>query len=76
MPCRRQFPLALLLLTACGTTDPGGDQPPLLSELPRSLSPAEVRVVEGANSFAFDLLREATASLPPDSNVFLSPLSA
>ena len=76
MPCRRQFPLALLLLTACGTTDPGGDQPPLLSELPRSLSPAEVRVVEGANSFAFNLLREATASLPPDSNVFLSPLSA
>ncbi len=76
MPRRRQVPLALLLLAACGTTDPGGDQPPLLSELPRSLSPAEVRIVEGANSFAFDLLRQATASLPPDSNVFLSPLSA
>ncbi len=77
MPRGLPVPVALLLLTACGSsTDPGGDQPPLLSELPRSLSAAEVRIVEGANTFAFDLLREATASLPPDSNCFLSPLSA
>jgi serpin B len=32
--------------------------------------------VDGANVFAFDLLREATKALTPDSNVFLSPLSA
>ena len=32
--------------------------------------------MDGANAFAFDLLREATRELPSDSNAFLSPLSA
>jgi serpin B len=40
------------------------------------LSAPELRIVEGANAFAFDLLREATRNLPSDSNAFLSPLSA
>jgi serpin B len=63
-------------LAACGgTTEPDGP-PPLLSELPRPLSGPELRIVDGANAFAFDLLREATRSLPTDSNAFLSPLSA
>ncbi len=68
----------VLLLAGCGSssTGPGGDPPPILSELPRSLSPSEIRIVEGANAFAFDLVREATRALPPDSNAFLSPLSA
>jgi serine protease inhibitor len=67
----------LLVLTGCGSsTAPGGDPPPVLTELPRTLSAAELRIVEGANAFAFDLLREATAELAPDSNAFLSPLSA
>jgi serine protease inhibitor len=71
------FPLALLVLAGCGSsTGPDGDPPPILTELPRTLSPSELRIVEGANAFAFDLLREATAALPPDSNAFLSPLSA
>ncbi len=71
-------PLAtLLVLTGCGSsTAPGGDPPPVLTELPRTLSASEVRIVEGANAFAFDLLREATRELAADSNVFLSPLSA
>ena len=69
------LPLTLLVLGACTPTEPG-DIPPLLTELPRVLSPAELRIVEGANAFAFDLLREATRTLPPDSNAFLSPLSA
>jgi serine protease inhibitor len=68
--------LALLLIVACGTsTEPAGP-PPLLTELPRALSPAELRIVDGVNAFAFDLLREATRALPADSNAFLSPLSA
>ncbi|MBA3522815.1 MAG: serpin family protein [Gemmatimonadales bacterium] len=70
--------LAVLALGSCrnpADADPGG-LPPLLTELPRTLSPAELRIVEGANAFAFDLVREATRALPPDSNAFLSPLSA
>jgi serpin B len=77
MPHRLRVPLALLVLTGCGSsTGPGGDIPPILTELPRTLSPSELRIVEGANAFAFELLREATKALPPDSNAFLSPLSA
>ncbi len=77
MPHRLRVSLALLVLTGCGSsTGPGGDLPPILTELPRTLSPSERRIVEGANTFAFDLLREATKALPPDSNAFLSPLSA
>jgi serpin B len=77
MPHRLRFPLVLLLLTGCGSsTGPGGDLPPILTELPRMLSPSEIRIVEGAHAFAFDLVREATKALPPDSNAFLSPLSA
>jgi serine protease inhibitor len=77
MPHWPRWTLALVLLTGCGSsTGPGGDLPPLLTELPRTLSPSELRIVEGANAFAFDLLRQATSALPPDSNAFLSPLSA
>jgi serine protease inhibitor len=67
--------LGLLVAGACTPTEPDGP-PPLLSELPRPLSGPELRIVDGANAFAFDLLREATRSLPSDSNTFLSPLSA
>jgi serine protease inhibitor len=77
MPPRLRVPLALLVLGGCGSsTGPGGDLPPILTELPRTLSSSEHRIVEGANPVAFDLLREATKALAPDSNVFLSPLSA
>jgi serine protease inhibitor len=76
MQRRLRFSLPLLLLAACASpTGPGG-QPPLLTELPRALSADELRIVDGANSFAFDLLRESTRRLPADSNAFLSPLSA
>jgi serpin B len=44
--------------------------------LPRALSASELRIVDGANALAFELLRESTRRLPADSNAFLSPLSA
>jgi serine protease inhibitor len=68
--------LALLALGGCrSSTEPQGP-PPLLTQLPRALSPEERRIVEGANGFTFDLVREAIKGLRPDSNTFLSPLSA
>ena len=66
---------AALTLAACGSTGPEGP-PPLLSALPRPLSEAEGRIADGANDFAFGLLREATREAPPGGNTFLSPLSA
>jgi serine protease inhibitor len=68
--------LSLPVLGSCGTsTDPAGP-PPLLTQLPRELSPAERRLVDGTNAFTFDLVRHASKGLRPDSNLFLSPLSA
>ncbi|HEX2249045.1 MAG TPA: serpin family protein [Gemmatimonadales bacterium] len=68
--------IALLLTTACGSPTDHDSVPPILTSLPRALSPAEVSVIDAANTFAFDLLKKATETLPVDSNVFLSPLSA
>lgn len=52
MPHRMRWALVLLLVTGCGSsTGPGGDLPPLLTELPRTLSPSELGIVEGANAF-------------------------
>lgn len=76
MRYRSGLPAALLALASCGgPTEPEG-APPLLTELPRALSGPELRIVEAANLFSFDLLRQATRELPPDSNALLSPLSA
>jgi serpin B len=68
--------LLLLLLPACKDTTGPDSLPPLLTELPRPLSTAELSVIDASNAFAFDLLREVTGTLPTDSNAFLSPLSA
>ena len=70
------FPIALLVLTACGSPTENDSRVPLLTQLPRVLSTAETAIIDGANAFAFDLVREATRELPADSNAFLSPLSA
>ena len=58
---------------ACGA-DPTAPAP--ITQLPRDLSSAEVRVVDGSNAFAFGLLREVRAMSPDSPNTFLSPLSA
>jgi serine protease inhibitor len=60
-------------LGACGG-DPTGPAP--ITRLPRALSPAELRVIDGSNAFAFGLLREVEAMTPDSPNTFLSPLSA
>jgi serine protease inhibitor len=73
---RFQLPLAMLVLGACGGPTDQEGPPPLLTQLPRALSPAELGIVDGANRFAFDVLREVTRTLVPGSNAFLSPLSA
>ena len=69
---------ALLPLAACGSssTGPGDGPPPIVTELPRTLTGPELRLVEGANAFTFDLVRQAVRALPPDSSALLSPLSA
>ena len=74
MKADRLIAIVLLALTGCGG-DPAGPEP-LLEELPRALSPAENRVIEAGNGFTFGLFRTASQGLPPDSNAFLSPLSA
>jgi serpin B len=68
--------LALSALGGCGTSTESQNPPPLLTRLPRTLSPTEQRIVDGSNAFTFELLRQATRTLRPDSNAFLSPLSA
>jgi len=65
----------LLLVAGCGdgTTGPGGVEP--ITQLPRELSAAEQEVIQSNNIFAFSLLAELSEEVP-DSNIFISPLSA
>lgn len=69
-------PCAVLLLAAAGCraspTDPDTGVEPI-TELPRSLSAAELEVIGAGKRFAFDLLAQANV---PEANLFLSPLSA
>lgn len=69
--------LVVALVAACsGATEPGtGAQSPVLDALPRALTPAEQKVIVAANDFSFALFRRLGAA-SPDSNVFVSPLSA
>ncbi len=76
-PCRSILAVAAMLaLAACvdGPTQPVGP-PPALTALPRPLSAAEQSIVGASNAFSFALFDTVSAA-QPDSNVFLSPLSA
>lgn len=68
---------ACLLAIGCGepATGPSRLPPPLLTALPRALTPAEAGISTAANAFAFELLRQAVRE-DPSATVFLSPLSA
>jgi serine protease inhibitor len=67
---------ALLLLAGCSSfTSETKGPPPLLTELPRTLTAPETLLVSASNGFGFALLREARRGAP-DANLFLSPISA
>lgn len=65
--------LALLALSACGDGPVGPEPVEEITELPRALTADELQVIDASNRFAFDLLHRASH---PDTNLFLSPLSA
>ena len=48
----------------------------LAASLPRPLSTVEQQLIAGSNALAFRLLRAVDSAAGPDSNVFISPLSA
>ena len=78
MPTLSQCRFAPLLpvLAACSIlTTESKEPPPLLTRLPRDLSPPEALLIEAGNQFGFDLLREARGTAA-DRNLFLSPVSA
>ena len=64
---------AALALTACSEATTA---PKPIDQLPRPLTSAEQAIVTGSSDFAFALLRELDRSTSPDSNLFISPLSA
>ncbi|MGQ0702002.1 MAG: serpin family protein, partial [Gemmatimonadales bacterium] len=65
----------LLVAAGCGLIPTSEGPPPLLATLPRALTPAETRLITASNEFGFDLLDRVRAAAP-DSNAFLSPISA
>lgn len=61
---------------ACGGSTPTPPQPPAArTSLPRDLTASERSVLNAANAFSFALWKEVNRK-QPDSNVFVSPLSA
>lgn len=77
MSNRRLSFQALVLGTAIACSDPTAAQraPGLITALPRQLAPSEQAIAASTNEFAFNLLQAVNRSTP-DSNVFISPLSA
>ena len=65
--------LCATALSAC--SDPPIGPPKELTSLPRPLTAAEQRVASSGNAFTFSLFKQVSAA-QPDSNVFISPLSA
>src|SRR6185312_4547421 len=60
-------------LAACGGPSPTA--PTAIRQLPRALTADEQQLITQSNGFAFSLLQQVS-SLAPDSNLFMSPLSA
>jgi len=72
---RRLVGMLVVLALGCGGLTNPQDPPPLLSALPRELTPAEQRTAAASNAFGFELLKTAAAT-ESDKSHFLSPLSA
>jgi serpin B len=66
--------LAGAMIAACSDPNSPGTAR-TIDALPRQLSAAELKLVAGNNTFAFELIRQINQSKPAD-NVFVSPLSA
>lgn len=65
----------LLALAACSTPTDPQEPPSEITSLPRDLSPAESTAVAASADFGVELLARVSRA-SPDSNLFLSPLSA
>ena len=74
-----RLPVVALLawaVTSCFSDATGPDMAPgLITELPRSLSQAELDLIDADNAFALKLFKEIDAQAVADSNIFVSPLS-
>ena len=73
--CLPVFALLAWAVASCSDVTGPSLAPELITELPRSLSQAEVDLIEANNVFALKLFREIDAQSAPDSNIFVSPLS-
>ncbi len=75
----RLLPLAglitLIAISCHGDPMGPGSPPSLITELPRSLSQAELDLIEAGNAFALKLFREIDAQEAATANIFVSPLS-
>lgn len=73
----KRFPvlaLSALAVTACSSSS-GPDDNGRITSLPRNLTVGEQTMIAASNRFAFALLAEVHGE-QPDSNLFMSPLSA
>jgi serpin B len=71
---RTRFPILLALTGALAACNGGPSEP--ITALPRQLTVGEQKLIVTGNRFAFDFFREIVRQSDPDSNVFVSPLSA
>ncbi len=67
--------ITLIAISCFGDPTGPGPAPELITVLPRSLSHAELSLIEADNAFALKLFQEIAAQQAPDSNIFVSPLS-
>ena len=67
--------ITLIAISCFGDPTGPGSPSALITELPRSLSQAELDLIEANNAFAFKLFREIEAQEEAGSNIFVSPLS-
>ena len=69
--------LSVIVAAACkhDVTAPVQSSPSTLTQLPRAMTIAETSVRDASNAFSFALWSKVSAA-QPDSNVFISPLSA
>jgi serpin B len=67
---------AAVLAAGCRAADVTAPRPRPITSLPRALTTAEADLVAADNAFAFRLFGEIARQSQPDSNLFISPLSA